>query len=941
MLEKTYQPAEIESRIAEAWEQVDAFKAGREDRKDGKPYTIVIPPPNVTGSLHMGHALNNTLQDILCRYQRMKGRDVLWQPGTDHAGIATQMVVERQLMEHQEPDRRTLGRDKFLKRVWQWKEESGGTIINQLKRLGASCDWSRERFTMDEGLSDAVLKVFVELYRAGLIYKDKRLVNWDPQFQTAISDLEVENTDVDGHMWHFRYPLADGETYEYVEKDADGTVTLREMRDYISIATTRPETMLGDGAVAVHPSDERYAPIVGKLCEIPVGPKQHRRFIPIITDEYPDPAFGSGAVKITGAHDFNDYAVARRNNIPLYRLMDDVAAMRDDGAPYADASRAAMEIVKAGGEPDAAHVDAINLVPEAYRGLDRFEARKRVVADIDAEGLMIKVEDKQITQPFGDRSKVVIEPMLTDQWYVDAETLAAPALAAVKDGRTRFVPDRYANDYYRWLEDIQPWCISRQLWWGHQIPAWYGPDGEVFVAASEAEAQSAAEAHYGKPVELARDEDVLDTWFSSALWPFSTLGWPEDTPELKRHYPTDVLVTGFDIIFFWVARMMMMGLQFRDEIPFHTVYIHALVRDEAGQKMSKSKGNVIDPLVLIDQYGADALRFTLAAMAAQGRDIKLSTQRVEGYRNFATKLWNAARFAEMNECMRVEGFDPAAVEQTINVWIRGRTEAARAATTEAIETYRFNDAANAVYEFVWGEFCDWYLELIKPTLNGDDQAAVAETRAMTAWVLDEILKLLHPFMPFLTEELWARTAEVGLARKAPLTLSAWPQSSGAIDAAAEAEIGWVIKLVSEVRSVRSEMNVPAGARTGLVLVNADREAAARAERNAETLKRLARLDAITDADAAPKGAAMLVVDGTDVALPLAGVIDMAAEQDRLTREIEKAASEIGKIDGKLANPNFVAKAPAAVVEENRERRANFEDQIARLSAALDRLKAAA
>jgi valyl-tRNA synthetase len=622
MLDKHYNPADIEARLYDAWEAAGAFKANQ--RPDGDPFCIVIPPPNVTGSLHMGHALNNTVQDILCRFERMRGRDVLWQPGLDHAGIATQMVVERQMAERNEPGRRDIGREAFIEKVWNWKAESGGTIVGQLRRLGASCDWSRERFTMDDGLSAAVLKVFVQLYREGLIYKDKRLVNWDPKFETAISDLEVENHEVPGHMWHFKYPLADGETYEYVEKDEDGNVTVRETRDYISIATTRPETMLGDGAVAVHPSDERYAPIVGKLCEIPVGPKEHRRLIPIITDEYPDPEFGSGAVKITGAHDFNDYEVARRNDIPMYRLMDVKAAMRDDGEPYAEAAARAMDIVKRGGTPDAREVDSINLVPDEYRGLDRFEARKRVVEDIDAEGLMIMVEDKKIMQPFGDRSKVIIEPMLTDQWFANAAELAKPAIAAVENGDTVFVPKQWEKTYFEWMRNIQPWCISRQLWWGHQIPAWYGEDGEVFVAETEALAEEMAEEHYGQRVKLTRDEDVLDTWFSSALWPFSTLGWPEETHELKRYYPTNVLVTGFDIIFFWVARMMMMGLHFMKkpdgspQVPFDTVYIHALVRDEKGQKMSKSKGNVIDPLELIDQFGADACASPLPPWPRRG-----------------------------------------------------------------------------------------------------------------------------------------------------------------------------------------------------------------------------------------------------------------------------------------------------------------------------------
>jgi valyl-tRNA synthetase len=941
MLDKTYQPAEIESRIHAEWERAGAFKAGRPERAEAEPFCIVIPPPNVTGSLHMGHALNNTLQDVLCRFERMRGKDVLWQPGTDHAGIATQMVVERQLMERQEPDRRTLGREKFLERVWAWKEESGGTIINQLKRLGASCDWSRERFTMDEGLSRAVLKVFIELHRAGLIYKDKRLVNWDPTFETAISDLEVENIEVDGHMWHFKYPLEGGQTYEYVEKDADGNVTLRETRDYISIATTRPETMLGDGAVAVHPSDKRYAPIVGKLCEIPVGPKEHRRLIPIITDEYPDPEFGSGAVKITGAHDFNDYAVARRNNIPLYRLMDEKAHMRSDGAPYAEAAAEAIAIVKAGGEPDARHVDAINLVPDEYRGLDRLEARRRVVADIDAEGLMIEVEDKRIMQPFGDRSKDVIEPMLTDQWYVNAEELAKPAIAAVEGGNTAFVPKAWEKTYFEWMRNIQPWCISRQLWWGHQIPAWYGPDGEVFVAEDEAAAKTLAQQHYKKAVSLKRDEDVLDTWFSSGLWAFSTLGWPDETPELKRYYPTSVLVTGFDIIFFWVARMMMMGLHFMKEVPFHTVYIHALVRDEKGQKMSKSKGNVMDPLGLIDKYGADALRLTLAAMAAQGRDIKLSTSRVEGYRNFATKVWNASRFAEQNECVRQRDFDPKSVKETLNRWIVGETERAAAAVTAGLEAYKFNEAASAVYEFTWGVFCDWYLELIKPVLGPDgEELAKAETRATVAWTLDQILKLLHPFMPFITEELWAHMVEHGVARQNLLALSEWPQLSGLADAAADEEIGWVVRLVSEIRSVRTEMNVPVATKVPLSLPGANAALRERARRHEETISRLARLESIGFPKTAPKGAALVVFGQTTAAFPLAGVIDMGEEMKRLTREIDKAKSDLGKMDAKLGNPQFMAKAKEEAVEEARERKAELEGTIKRLSAAVKRLESA-
>jgi len=907
MLDKTYDASGVEPRIYDHWEKADAFRAGVNAAEGADPYCIVIPPPNVTGSLHMGHALNNTLQDILVRFERIRGRDVLWQAGTDHAGIATQMVVERQLAERQEPSRRNMGREKFLERVWQWKEESGGTIINQLKRLGASCDWSRERFTMDEGLSEAVLEVFVTLYNEGLIYKDKRLVNWDPHFETAISDLEVENIEVDGHFWHFKYPLADNETYEYVEKDDDGNVVLREVRDYISIATTLPETMLGDGAVAVHPSDERYRPIVGKKVHLPLCD----RTIPIITDDYPDPDFGSGAVKITGAHDFNDYQVARRNDIPLYSLMDTKGALRADDADD-------------------------NLVPDKYRGLSREEARKAVVTDINAQGLMIKVEEKKIVQPFGDRSKVVIEPMLTDQWYVDAKTLAEPAMASVREGRTRFVPETWDKTYFQWLENIEPWCISRQLWWGHHIPAWYGPDGHIFVAKSEEEAEAAAKTHYGKTTGLRRDEDVLDTWFSSGLWPFSTLGWPKRTPELEKYYQTDVLVTGFDIIFFWVARMMMMGLHFMKEEPFHTVYIHALVRDENGAKMSKSKGNVIDPLDLIEEYSADALRFTLAAMAAQGRDIKLSTDRVAGYRNFCTKLWNAARFAEMNECRRMEGFDPAATGLQLNRWILTELSKTAASIRRELEAYRFNEAAASAYRFVWNTFCDWHLELAKPVFGGNDEAAKAETRATTAYVLDQILILLHPFIPFITEELWERTGEAGPARNGFLMHTRW-SDAGLEDRDAADDINWLIELVQAIRSVRAETNVPAGAKTDLVLVNAGSLEEERLARHAAALQRLARVETISLGDHAPKSSAQIVVGKVTACLPLEGVIDFDIERARLQKDADKCKDEISKIEKKLVNEGFVAKAPEAVVAEQRQRLTELREKLAKVSEGMTRL----
>ncbi len=948
-LAKTYDATVVEPRIAQKWEDANAFAAGAGAREDSDSYTIVIPPPNVTGSLHMGHALNNTLQDILIRFERMRGKDVLWQPGMDHAGIATQMVVERQLAERQEPSRREMGREKFLERVWEWKEESGGTIFNQLKRLGASCDWSRERFTMDEGLSKAVLEVFVKLYEEGRIYRGKRLVNWDPHFETAISDLEVENIEVDGHMWHFKYPLAGGETYTYVEKDEDGNVTLEEQRDYISIATTRPETMLGDGAVAVHPDDERYAPIVGKLCEIPVGPKEHRRLIPIITDDYPDPEFGSGAVKITGAHDFNDYQVAKRNNIPPYRLMDVKAAMRDDGAPYSECAAQAAQIVKSGELPDEVTVDSINLVPDEYRGLDRFDARMKIIADISAEGLAVTVEDeegntvpfvenKKVMQPFGDRSKVVIEPMLTDQWFADAKTLAKPAIASVKEGRTNFVPKNWEKTYFDWMENIEPWCISRQLWWGHQIPAWYGPDDKIFVEKTEVLALAAAQDHYGKEVELIRDPDVLDTWFSSALWPFSTLGWPDKTPELERYYQTDVLVTGFDIIFFWVARMMMMGLHFmKDEDgnpvePFHTVYVHALVRDKTGAKMSKSKGNVIDPLELMDEYGADALRFTLAIMAAQGRDVKLDPTRVAGYRNFGSKLWNASRFAEMNGVKLDSGFDPSAANLTINRWILTELSKCVEDVTDNIEEYRFNDAASSAYKFVWNLFCDWYLELLKPVFSGDDEVAKAESQACAAHVLNSIYRLLHPFMPYMTEELWEHSA----SKDALICHAQWPASDIRNQKAA-AEINWLVDFITEIRSVRAEMNVKPADVLPLVVIDAGAETKNRLDIHAAALKPLARVNNVELADTAPSGSVQIVVGEATFCLPLAGVVDLSEEKARLSGELKKLEGEIKRLQGKLGNEKFVANAPEAVVAEEREKLAGYEDQKGKTEQALDRL----
>lgn len=890
MLEKTFIPAEMETRLYEAWETGGYFKPGR--RPKAEPFTIVIPPPNVTGSLHMGHALNNTIQDILCRFERMRGRDVLWQPGTDHAGIATQMVVERLLQKENKTDRRTMGREAFLKRVWSWKEESGGTISRQLRRLGASCDWSRERFTMDEGLSRAVLKVFVQLYKEGLIYKDKRLVNWDPKLLTAISDLEVVQKEVKGHLWHLKYPI-------------EGT------DEFIIVATTRPETMLGDSGVAVHPDDERYKHLVGKNVVLPlVG-----RLIPIVADTYSDPEKGTGAVKITPAHDFNDFDVGKRNELRQINVLDQFGKLL-----LAD-----NEDFLAG-----AKVPATTL---ALHGLDRFEARKRIVAMLEEQGLLDKIEPHVHQVPHGDRSDVVIEPWLTEQWYVDAKTLAQPAIAAVEKGDTVFVPKNWEKTYYEWMRNIQPWCISRQLWWGHQIPAWYGPDGEVFVEENEDLALAAAQRHYGTRTLLKRDEDVLDTWFSSALWPFSTLGWPDETPELKRHYPTDVLVTGFDIIFFWVARMMMMGLHFMKEKPFHTVYIHALVRDEKGQKMSKSKGNVIDPLVLMDQFGADALRFTLAAMAAQGRDIKLSTQRVEGYRNFGTKLWNAARFCEMNGAKRDPDFDPIAARVTINRWIAGEVARTRDTVTKAIEEHRYNDAAGALYGFAWNVFCDWYVELIKPLLSGNDAAAKAETQHCAQWVLDQLLLLLHPFMPFVTEELWQKTGAQGM-----LIDAQWPNYQGLGDAKVDAEMSWVVDFISQVRSVRAEMNVPAGAKIDCVIVGADTESRRRAATWEQEIVRLARLKAIDFEDKVPASSAQVVLGEAILALPLEGVIDFAAERARLSKELEKVAKDIGVIDSRLGNEGFVAKAPEEVLEETRERKTALAAQRVKLTEALNRLK---
>ncbi len=1033
-----FNAAEVEARIYADWEAAGCFAAGANARTDAATYSVMIPPPNVTGVLHIGHAFNNTLQDIMVRWHRMRGFDTLWQPGTDHAGIATQMVVERRLAETQQPSRTELGREAFTAKIWDWKAESGGTIVSQLKRLGASCDWSREAFTMSgapgapdgEGgnFHDAVIKVFVEMYNKGLIYRGKRLVNWDPHFETAISDLEVENIETPGHMWHFKYPLAGGATYEYVEKDEDGNETLRETRDYISIATTRPETMLGDGAVAVHPSDERYAPIIGKLCEIPVGPKEHRRLIPIITDEYPDKDFGSGAVKITGAHDFNDYQVAKRGNIPMYNLMDTKAAMRADGKPYAEEAAVAQAIANGEQEFDEAMIAAMNLVPEEYRGLTREEARTRVVADITAEGNAVMVpnpdydaeaeadperrvgnlptiphvENKPIMQPFGDRSKVVIEPLLTDQWFVDTDKIVGPALDAVRNGDVKIIPESGEKVYYHWLENIEPWCISRQLWWGHQIPVWYGPTldelracpentgrtmhnlsgGKYFIGPTETAVRHQAQDYYGdaydvgfyfdgldetqelsdhqpayrygtsqsfplfdenketfyasKPyAQLTRDPDVLDTWFSSGLWPIGTLGWPDDTDALKKYFPTSDLITGQDILFFWVARMMMMQLAVVDEKPFDTVYLHGLVRDAKGKKMSKSTGNVVDPLDLIDEYGADALRFASAAMASLGGTLKLDTQRIAGYRNFGTKLWNAASYGEMRGTFDIPHTD--AIPDTthpLNRWIKGELAKTRETVDQALADYRFNDAASALYAFTWNTFCDWYLEFTKPIFDEGTPEDIAETKATYAWALDQCLILLHPIMPFITEELWGQKA-----RPKQLIHADWPTyGTDMVDAEADAELNWVIRLIESIRSARAQMHVNAGAYVPLVVKGFEDTAKAAYTRNEALIKRFARLESLTEVDDFPKGTVALAISGGTFGLPLADVIDVAEEIARLEKTLQKLGKELGGLRGRLKNPKFAESAPAEVVEETKANLALREEEESKLNEALTRLQ---
>jgi valyl-tRNA synthetase len=955
-LEKTFDAKSAEKRIYEKWEKENSFRAGANASRE-ESYSIMIPPPNVTGVLHIGHAFNNTLQDILIRWKRMQGYNTLWQPGTDHAGIATQMVVERELAKNPtNKSRQEMGRDEFLKNVWKWKKQSGDTIINQLKRLGASCDWERTAFTMsgapgspaeDGGnFHDAVIKVFIEMYNKGLIYRGKRLVNWDPHFETAISDLEVENIETEGKMWHFKYPLQNDETYLHIERDVDGNIMKEETRDYISIATTRPETMLGDGAIAVNPKDQRYSSIIGKYCEIPVGPKKDRRWIPIIADEYPDPDFGSGAVKITGAHDFNDYQVAKRNSIPLFRLMDTKGRMRDDGLPYSEAASLAQNFSNFG-EFTEAEIDTLNLVPEEFRGLDRFEARKLIVDHITNQDLAVKtiiksqdgenneeiplVEEKPVMQPFGDRSKVVIEPMLTDQWFVDTSKIVGPALDAVKSGKVKLIPDSEEKTYYHWLKNIEPWCISRQLWWGHQIPVWFDENGDQYCAENLQSAQELA----GNGVKLTQDPDVLDTWFSSGLWPIGTLGWPEKTPALDEYFPTSTLITGQDILFFWVARMMMMQLAVVGKIPFSTVYLHGLVRDAKGKKMSKSTGNVVDPLDIIDEYGADALRFTNAAMASIGGVLKLDMQRIVGYRNFGTKLWNAARYAEMNGAQPSTGNLPNPKEN-LNKWIMGETSKVLNEVQISFENFRFNDAANSLYAFVWGKVCDWYVELSKPLFSSSNKNVITETQETMGWVIDQCLILLHPIMPFITEELWGSLGK----RSSLLVHQNWPNytTTDLVEPEADQEMNWVISLIENIRSARQQMHVPAGLKIPLIYQEMTVGAQKTFERNSIMIMKLARISDAERINNFPKGTVSVSASGAIFGLPLADVIDIEAEKSRLVKAEEKLTKEINSMEGRLNNPKFVNSAPPEVVNETRDNVVKRKEEQSQVTKALKRLE---
>ena len=881
MLDKIFDFQKAEADQYPKWEQSGAFAADVNSDKD--PYVIMMPPPNVTGALHVGHALFVTLQDILIRYHRMKGYDALWLPGTDHASIPVDVMVTKKL-EAEGLSKKDIGREEFLKRCWQQKEESGGAIMSQVRRLGATPDWSRERFTMDDKYMKSVISIFVQMYNDGLIYRGRRLVNWDPKAQTAISDIEVEHKDVKGKLYHVRYPFEDG----------SGS---------ISIATTRPETILADGAIAVNPDDDRYTHLVGKMVVVPVC----NRIIPIIADDYVKADFGSGAVKITAAHDYNDFEVYKRHkdtaDIPLINLLNPDGTMNEN-------------------------------CPEDYVGLDRFAAREKIIADLDELEYLEKIENHVHQVPYGDRSGVVIEPYLTDQWYCDAQELGKEALAAVEDGRTQFVPKQWENTYYAWMRNLEPWCISRQLWWGYQIPAYYGPDGEVFVAETKEEAQQLADAHYGEPTTITQDDDILDTWFSSGLWPFATLGWPEQTPELAKYYPGDVLETGFDIIFFWVARMMMMGLYVMKEVPFKTVYMHGLVRDSKGQKMSKSKGNVLNPLDLVDQYGADALRFTLCAMCGQGRDIKLSEQRLEGYRNFATKLWNAARYCEMNDALPKADFDPATVENPVNQWMVGETMRFIDTLNQSVAQYRFNDAANGLYHFIWGTFCDWYLEFTKSLMDGPH---AEETKGTIGWTLDQIIRLLNPFMPYMTEELYKEFHGSGDL----LMQQSWPEVDQMLFfEAAGAEISWLQRVISDIRSVRTDMNVPASARLDLLVAGADAQQETWLTAHEVIIAKMARIQSVTHVDAMPKGAVQIVIGEMTLGLPVADIIDLDKERARLQKEIQKLEKDIQQIEGKLANENFVSKAPEEVIEEQKVRKEEAETTIVKLSSALKQIDVA-
>ena len=933
-MDKTYQPHAIETALYQNWEAKGYFAP----QGSGEPYTIMIPPPNVTGSLHMGHGFNNSIMDCLIRFRRMQGRNTLWQPGTDHAGIATQMVVERQLAADG-IGRHDLGREKFLEKVWEWKEQSGGTITRQIRRLGSSVDWSRERFTMDDGLSEAVKEAFVRLHEDGLIYRGKRLVNWDTKFHTAISDLEVENHDEKGHLWNLRYPLADG------KKTAEG-------KDYLIVATTRPETMLGDSAVAVHPEDERYKALIGSYIELPlVG-----RRIPIIADDYCDPEFGTGCVKITPAHDFNDYEVGKRHNLPLINIFDKNAAVL-----------AQAQVFNIDGSVNA-EIDGS--LPAEYAGLDRFEARKQIVAAFEAAGLLEKIEDHALKVPKGDRSGTVIEPWLTDQWYVSTKPLAEKAIAVVESGEIQFVPKQYENMYFSWMRDIQDWCISRQLWWGHRIPAWYDDAGNVYVGRDEAEVRA---KHNLGDANLRQDEDVLDTWFSSGLWTFSTLGWPQQTDFLKTFHPTDVLVTGFDIIFFWVARMIMLSTHLTGQIPFKTVYVHGLVRDAQGQKMSKSKGNVLDPLDIVDgidleslvakrtsgmmqpklaekiakqtraefpdgiaAYGTDALRFTNLALASTGRDIKFDMGRVEGYRNFCNKLWNAANFVIENTDDKDTGINGEPVELSpVDRWIISALQRTEADVTRHLDAFRFDLAAQTLYEFIWDEYCAWYLELVKPVLW--DETASAErqrgTRRTLVRVLEVILRLAHPFMPFITEEIWQRIkAQAGVSGET-LMLQPWPVANESrIDAAAEGDIEWVKQLMLGVRQIRGEMKISMAKRIDIIVANASAEDLRRLADFEPLLNKLAKLESVrvlAAGEEAPMSATTLVGE-MEVLVPMAGLIDKDAELARLDKEIGRLQGEVQRVGGKLSNQGFVAKAPAEVLDKERTKLAEAEQALAKM-----------